>query len=259
MGTINQTILAAVAVTLAGASAAHAVTVTGTLTVTLSGFDGNLPTIGVAPTDIDTFNGNQSPTGTHNPVFFSSIKVKTKTPRTYTSSVDLTNVPLGITTYNFMQIDPAGNCGSGCTTDYSQYQDRGLIDSGTITVSFTGTGSDSGTFTDTGTFTAKYSGATLGCASSDKSSKNTTDCIVWGTPTVDTFNVPGETAAIDLVNAVDWDLVPQIQLGLSTHSQIGTPLPATLPLFAGGLGALALVGKRRKNIFGTKGHAKVTV
>ena len=223
----------------AGTANANTVTLSGIMTVTLSSFDGNLPTIATAPTDIKTFNPNQNPTSTNAPVFGHISKTNSTK---YTSDISQPVPSSGIETFNLMQIDPAGSCGKGCTTDKALYGDKGLIDSGTITVSIVGTGADSGdTFTDSGIFTAKYSGATLSCASSDSHSKNQTDCIDWAKPTIDTFTA----ITISLVNAVDWDLVPEIQLSDPGNS-LGTPLPGALSLFAGGLGAMGLFGRRRK-------------
>ena len=243
--TIMRKFIAAAATTLlmsAGTAYANTVTLSGIMTVTLSSFDGNLPTIATAPTDIKTFNPNQNPTSTNDPVF-GTLKQVSKTNGTeYTSNISQPVPSSGIETFNLMQIDPAGSCGKGCTTDKALYGDKGLIDSGTITVSIAGTGADSGdTFTDSGIFTAKYSGATLSCASSDSHSKNQTDCIDWAKPTIDTFTA----ITISLVNAVDWDLVPQVQLS-DPGDSLGTPLPGALSLFAGGLGAMGLFGRRRK-------------
>ncbi len=242
-GAVSKTLIAAAIGLVAGLSAARASTVdvTGSLTVTLSSFDGNLPTLRTAPTDIKTFNGNQTPTSTYDPVFGTIHK---SSGIKYTSTISL-NVSLsgpGITTYNLFQIDPASSCGTHCTKDWTDYQDNGKIDMGTVTVNFVGTGSDSGqTFTDSGTFTAKYSGATLTCAASDNHSKNQTDCIQWGAPTTDTFTA----ITISLVNAVDWDLVPQIDLGVPGR-QVTTPLPAALSLFGTGLGLMGVLGRRRR-------------
>ena len=238
---VGKTLVAATAALLVTAGAAQAVTVTGNLSVTLSGFDGNLPAISTAPTDIKTFNGNQLPTGTSNPVF--GTIHKTSSTKYYSNNLDLTII--GTTTYNLLQIDPAATCGNDCAKDTEgtgRNKHTYLTDSGTVTVSFVGTGSDAGqTFTDSGIFSAKYGGATLACAAGDGKSETDTDCIEWNKPTLDTFTA----ITISLGDAVDWDLVPQITLGIPSKS-IGTPLPATLSLFAGGLGVMGLVGRRRK-------------
>lgn len=231
---IRSTIVVAAALVVASVGAANAVTITGTLTVTLSGFDGNLPSIVTAPTTIQ--NPNQNLQGTH-PVFGTigtGSLSNHDSVETYTSSIDLT-LPAGITTFNFLQIDPAWSCGWGCTNN---------TDSGTVSVKFAGTGSDSGTLTSTGTFSAKYGGSTLACASSDGSSSGDTDCIIWGS-SQDTFTVPGEAVTFNLVNAVDWDLVPQINVGVQSN-QLTTPLPASFPLFAAGVGMFGWFGRRRK-------------
>lgn len=147
--TIMRKFIAAAATTLlmsAGIAYANTVTLSGIMTVTLSSFDGNLPTIGTAPTDIKTFNGNQNPTSTYDPIFGHISKTNSTK---YTSDITQLVPSSGIETFNLMQIDPAGSCGKGCTTDKALYGDKDLIDSGTITVSIVGTGSDSGlTFTE---------------------------------------------------------------------------------------------------------------
>lgn len=242
--------LAATAVIFVTAAAAQAATVTGNMAVILSGFDGNLPTIGTAPTDIATFNGNQSPTDTNNAVFG---KIKKTSSTKYTSAISLSFPTPGVTTYNLLQIDPAGTCGNDCAKNMEgtgPKKSTYLTDIGTITVDFSGTFTDNGktytgTFSESGIFSAKYGGQTLSCASGDGHSKTDTDCIEWEVSTIDdTFN---SAVSITLVDAVDWDLVPQIELGINSDA-LGAPLPATLPLFAGGLGMIGLfgAGKRRK-------------
>ena len=121
---------------------------------------------------------------------------------------------------------------------------------GTITVNFsvTDAAGHTATATQTGTYEAKYSGTDLGC--SGKSGSGQTDCVDWtgsnGASTgkvTDALNFgDGTILDITLYNAEDWAITPKIGFDLDP-----TPLPATLPLFAGGLGVVGLLTKRRKS------------
>jgi hypothetical protein len=119
--------------------------------------------------------------------------------------------------------------------------------SGTITVTFHFTGSTA-TLTETGTYSAKYGGSALtGCTNS---SSGDTDCIVWSgasdTPTgsaIESINVNGDLLNFTFYNAQDWSITPKIEE--AGGAQL-TPLPAALPLFAGGIGLFGLLARRRR-------------
>jgi hypothetical protein len=108
------------------------------------------------------------------------------------------------------------------------------------------------TLTETGTYQAKYSGSFLSC--SGKSGTGQSDCIDWGTTTLAsqtddrlvTFT-NGDVLDVTFYNAQDWSIAPKISFleRISSHDT-PIPLPGTLPLFASGLGALGLLGWRRK-------------
>ena len=148
----------------------------------------------------------------------------------------------------FFTINPSGSCGTGGTCSSN-------IQSGTITVTFSFTEAVSGataTLTETGTYQAKYSGSFLSC--SGKSGTGQSDCIDWGTTTLAsqtddrlvTFT-NGDVLDVTFYNAQDWSIAPKISFleRISSHDT-PIPLPGTLPLFASGLGALGLLGWRRK-------------
>jgi PEP-CTERM motif len=113
------------------------------------------------------------------------------------------------------------------------YQNKGTA-TGTITVSFkfTEPTGATGSLTDTATYTADYN--------------NDTDSVDWSSandPIVVTFS-NGDVLDVTLVNASDWDITPKISFDLTGPA--ATPLPATLPLFAGGLGLLGFFGRRKR-------------
>ena len=161
---------------------------------------------------------------------------------------------------NFFTANPVG--GSGTITDtihtsftFAEYNGSTLVATGSLT--------------QTGTFMANYSG-TLSCSSSTGQS----DCVYWSgtgssltgdgstysssgdqnnlssTPSLtDTVHLTnGDTLNVSFYDAQDWDITPGISFapGTLTGNQAATPLPATLPLLATGLGALGLLGWRKK-------------
>lgn len=205
--------LAAIAsVLLVSGGAAHAVTmdtVTDTYTVTLSGFTGNKPGI----TDI----------------LGSTLTLPHNTQTTPT---------------NFFTASPSGSSGLMGTNPTV---------TGTITVKInyddTTTGA-TGSVTETGLFEAKYGGSPLtGCTTSGWGD---TDCIVWtgaantptGSVTLGLTTSNGLLLATTFYNANDWSITPKISFDLDPAS--ATPLPAALPLFAGGLGFMGFLVRRRK-------------
>ena len=119
----------------------------------------------------------------------------------------------------------------------------------TVTLHFTEAGGVTGSLTETGIFEAKYGGTPLaGCTSSPAGD---TDCIVWnGAPNTPTGSVVlaatlsnGEIMDVDFYNAQDWNITPKISFDLDPTP---TPLPAALPMFAGGLGMLGFLTRRKK-------------
>lgn len=228
-----QKILAA-AVTLllvsTGAAFATTVNVGGSYTITLSGFDGNLPGIATPGTPkLSTISGAST---------------------TYTGTLPST-MTLGTTsTYNFFTAEPSGTCGSNCTKDtegsHHYYTDTGTI---SVTFNFTNLTPVAGSvLTETGTYEAKYGGAALGCTSS---SAGDTDCILWGSTTkgnqaitdvIDFTN--GDVLTITLDDAQDWNITPEISFDLTQPT--ATPLPPAVALFAGGLGMFGYLGARKK-------------
>jgi len=132
-----------------------------------------------------------------------------------------------------------------------------------------------GSLTQDATFTANYnSNGTLGCSSSTGPS----DCLYWSTAAGATLNLPskltspdgstysstgegahqsttpsetdlvtlsnGASFDVNFFNAQDWDITPGVSFTNIDASP--TPLPAALPLFAGGLSVIGLLGLRRK-------------
>lgn len=212
--------------TTAGASYATTVTITGDYSIALSGFDGNKPT----------------------------ITKKLKDPFKEVLTIGTSTAEL-----NFFTASPSSSCGTGCTigpnegtTKHPHYY---YTDTGTITVTFninlpTGI---TDTFTETGIYQAKYGGAPLSCTSS---SAGDTDCIDWTStnpvPIIFATADPkiDDVLYITLYNAQDWAITPKISFDVLQipvgGQQSTTPIPAALPLFASGLGALGLLGWRRK-------------
>jgi hypothetical protein len=224
-----QRLLAAAVVFLASAGAASATTlltvdgytVDGTITVTTQSFTGNAPSVNNSVLNIS----NGLPTGVQ----------------------------------NFFTADPAGSS-------------PGNTSSGTIKVVFSFTemnGSkvvSTGSLTQDGTFKANYNG-TLGCSTSTGKS----DCIYWAgngsSPTADGshYNTSGDqdnqstiasvtdlvtllngtTFDVNFFDAQDWNITPEVSF-TSLDPATATPLPAALPLFAGGLGVLGFAGSWRR-------------
>lgn len=190
-----------------GSAFAATVSVGESYTVTKSGFTGNAPGI----TDDLSHSGTL-----------------TLTPNTWSTST------------NFFTASPAGSSGLGG-------MDPTVIGTLTVTFHFTEAGGVTGSLSETGTFEAKYGGAPLaGCTSSPAGD---TDCIVWNgasnTPTgsvvLSTTLSNGNIMNVDFYNAQDWNITPKISFDLAP-----TPLPAALPMFAGGLGIVGFLARRKK-------------
>ena len=204
-----QSLLAAVTAVIlvsGGASYAATVTVDGSYTVSYAKTDGNGPAI--------------SDDLSH--PFAESLTVGTST-----------------TAANFFTATPNGSCGYGCVNNTAS----GIV---TVTFSFSNLTVASGSLSETGTYDAKYSGSDLAC--SGKSGSGQTDCIDWGNTNTASGKITdvitftnGDVLDITLNNAEDWSITPMINFEISQ-----TPLPATLPLFAGGLGFVGYLAKRRK-------------
>jgi hypothetical protein len=213
----SQKLLAVTAASLLmSVGAASAATITGYYSVSDTMTYGNAPTI---TDDLGTFtSGHQSISTT-----LQALTV---------------NVPSN--EVNFITTSPAGSCGSNCISNTAM---------GTLTVTFnvTDAAGHTATATQTGTYEAKYSGTYLGC--SGKSGSGQSDCVDWtgsnGTSTgsvTDALNFgDGTILDITLYNAEDWAITPKISFDLDP-----TPLPATLPLFAGGLGFVGFLTRRKK-------------
>jgi hypothetical protein len=240
-----QKLLAAAAMvflTSAGAASAASLTVDGytvdgTITVTTQSFTGNAPSI------TNVLNISGPPVGS--------------------------GLPTGV--QNFFTANPA-SCYSGSPGNHCVSTGTAM---GTIQVVFTFeemNGSrvvSTGSLTQDGTFQANYSGS-LDCSSS----RGQSDCIYWKgtsstqlTPTADgsTYNTSGDrnnqsttASVIDLVtlangttfdvnffDAQDWDITPGVSF-TNLDPATATPLPAALPLFAGGLGVLGFAGSWRR-------------
>lgn len=98
-----------------------------------------------------------------------------------------------------------------------------------------------------GTFVANYDGIYPGDPCTDTG--KLTDCIIWsgerpGATSLTDYVYFGndQVLAVTFANAQDWDIVPKVTFDLDPPS---VPLPASLPLFAGGLGVMGLLGRRR--------------
>jgi hypothetical protein len=214
-----QTLAAAASVLLISAGASNAATVTETYSISTSSFTGNLPGF---TDDL----GGKSPSASH---------ALTLTPNTPSSSA------------NFFTISPAGSCGSGCTTD-TEGTHHYATDTGTISVTVNYTyGALTGSVTETGTYEAIYGGNPL--ANCTNSGPGDTDCIVWngaansptGSVTLGLTTSNGLLMNTTFYNANDWNITPKISFDLDP-----TPIPAALPLFAGGLGFMGLLIRRKR-------------
>lgn len=204
---------------LISAGAASATPITGYYSVSDTMADGNAPTVA---DDLGTFTSGHQ---------YISTTLQGLT----------INVPSS--QFNFITTSPAGSCGYNCINNTAI---------GTITVNFsvTDAAGHTATATQTGTYEAKYSGTYLSC--SGKSGSGQSDCVDWtgsnGTATgrvTDVLNFgDGTILDITLYNAEDWAITPKISFDLDPTP---TPLPATLPLFAGGLGLVGYLTRRKRS------------
>ena len=143
---------------------------------------------------------------------------------------------------SFITTDPGYYCGSyGCE----------VTEQIKVTFSFSGLTPVAGSvLSETATYEAKYGGAELPCSSSGSGD---TDCLLWGSTTSGTASITdsitftnNDILNITLYNAQDWDITSTISWDWTNTGLSQTPLPATLPLFAGGLSVMGLLGWRRK-------------
>jgi hypothetical protein len=235
--------MAAAAAFLTSAGAAHALTTTPT----------PVPIEGYYTITYGSVNGN-------GPTSFTKPSSSLGTPNSSTGhwNFDLPNGGLtsgSATSEMNLFIANPNNCYSG--SGRTCVNTGGNTATGTITVTFTFTnsaGSAIGSLMETGEYEAKYGGSELGCAAGDGVSPTSgnTDCIVWNglstngsvlrTTTLTGF--PNDIIDLTFYNASDWSMVPEMTLGVNDPAP--TPLPAALPLFAGGLGGLGLLTWRRK-------------
>jgi hypothetical protein len=215
---MQKLLAAAATVFLTTAGAAYANTVTDTYTITESGF------------------GTGS--GYYDPSITDDLGMGSSHPLNLTGS-----------STNFFVASPSGSCGKESSCSGPNYTQSGTLD---VTMDFTEYNSSNviigtGSLTETGTYTAKYSGTDLGC--SGKSGSGQTDCIDWtgaATGVGGSVKLPVAIGSVLLdvtfYNAQDWAITPKISFTETSP----VPLPATFPLFASGLGALGLLGWRRK-------------
>ena len=226
---------------------------------------------GVVPANATTITVDGSYTVSYTPIAGNSPTISYNL--SHTNFVETLTIGAAPTTpVNFFTINPASSCGSTCvkgpnegTVSHPLYY---YTASGTYTVNFNFsnitilTGS---TLSDTGLYQAKYGGAPLTpCALNSGSGDS--DCLTWshhaasqsgGSDTLAVnFTQGSVTGVLDIFlgDAEDWSIKPTISFEASTcgngiicGKQGGdTPLPAALPMFAGGLGIVGLLARRRK-------------
>jgi len=213
-------------------SQAQAATMQYYYTVTTSSVVGNAPTIGYTlPKDSSGSPGSLNLTPLNTPLF---------------PQAPVTTQP-GLGSTDFLSLSPTGSCNwQGCPSQASETLD--------VQFTFKDASGNTATLTQYGDYSAKYSGTYLGC--SGKTGSGQSDCIDWLTTSTDYHSSTassvtdwvsfgdGTTLAVTFYNYQDWTLYPDISFDLDPTG--ATPLPAALPLFASGLGAMGLLGWRRK-------------
>jgi hypothetical protein len=183
--------------------------------------------------------------------------------RTFSESLTLDGD--ATTPVNFFTAGPTATCGTNCVSDIEvTHNARGKeIDttyytaSGIITVDFAFSNLVvlTGDTSETGLYQAKYGGLPLSpCALASGPGK--TDCITWdegNDPLAISLTDGTHDYTLDIIlsDAEDWAITPKISFQLLTTPVANppppeAPIPATLTLFASGIGLLGLLCMRRK-------------
>jgi hypothetical protein len=242
-------VAAATAALLSTAGAANAATVTivGTYTLSYTALHGSSSAV--------TLTGDLPTTSTSTGKVSSSSWNSSTHTESFTLSFDAAN-PTAIPAINMFAAAPkdtgtgtyanhvwSNDCNSACVAN--NYTNDGTI---TVTFNFTMPGvAGSPDLVMTGLYQAKYYGPALSCATGPGSpSSGKTDCVTWNNdpnPVLVTFT-NGDTLSINMINAEDWTIYPQISFNLTVPT--ATPLPGALPLFVSGSGLLGFLGWRRQ-------------
>jgi hypothetical protein len=168
-------------------------------------------------------------------------------------SLNLTSNGAYTTATNLASFTPYANCaGPDCSqpgTGYEQHPVAAGTDTDSnVKVKFTftapgpATNGVAGVVSDTATYTAKYSGTALTCAGGQPTGSNVeSDCVVWATagdPIVVDF--ANYVLDIQLNNATDWTITPQVQFALSNAVVQQEPVAEPAALAIMGVGILGL-------------------
>ncbi len=148
--------------------------------------------------------------------------------------------------FNWSDVYAENNIGSGGYDNGIVSQSNAGFNGYGIQASFSAV---SGTFEfNSGYFTGAF--GTENIVVSDNLGDSTTFQVNETTPTLESFNWAGvSTVYIVAVNAYNGS---QIVFDNLTVNAAATPLPAALPLFAGGLGMIGLIaGRRKRRVVGT--------
>jgi hypothetical protein len=239
--------LAAAAVLLSSAAAAHASTVT---TTTFTLYDSDFAYT-YAP--ITGHNGNH-PKITDD--LSSSYTIKDNTPITESFFTAAPNSSSGLTCASG-PTKPSCDVVEGTINVTLDFTLKETVKTTTTTIGKNGkTITSTSTTTSTlgpsilsvsGTFYANYD-TNPGDPCTDSGTE--TDCIIWsgespGASSLTRYVQLGDGKVLDVIlpNAQDWDIMPKVTLDLDPPP---VPLPASLPLFFGGLSVIGLLGWRRK-------------
>jgi len=161
-------------------------------------------------------------------------------PPAITNELDWKKLSYGVPTgdLDFFTVKPANECGSSCKrNDTASANVRVKVAFEEIEkINGTNTVVATGSVTESAKYKADY--------------KTDTDSFDWKNANtsipVDLTN--GDVLDITLIDASDWDIKPQISFDLiDPPNPNPTPIPASFPLFAAGLGAMGLFAWRRKH------------